>query len=114
MSFENNVQNWVKLDNQIKYLNEKMKPIREEKRKLENDLIMVANEKRLNNKVINITDGSLTFNETKTSSPLTFKYVEECLHTIIPNEEHVSKIMDYIKTSRQVEEKLSIKRVQNK
>ena len=39
MSFENNIQKWVSIDNKIKILNEQIKVLREEKQKLNESLM---------------------------------------------------------------------------
>ena len=42
MSFENNIQKWVAVDNQLKTLNEKMKTLRETRNTLTGDITNYA------------------------------------------------------------------------
>jgi hypothetical protein len=41
MSFENNIQKWVSIDNEIKRLNEKLKGLRDEKNGLNTQIIAI-------------------------------------------------------------------------
>ena len=41
MSFEQNIQQWVAIDNQIKILNDRMKELREKKTQYQNKLIHI-------------------------------------------------------------------------
>lgn len=42
MSFENKIQQWVQLDNQLKHLNEKTKELREKRNILEENITSYA------------------------------------------------------------------------
>ena len=64
--------------------------------------------------VINISDGKLKFNNTKQTSPLTFKFVKQCLNECIGNSANVDKIINYIKEKRVVHYTKDIKRQYSK
>ena len=110
MSFEENIKKWVFVDNQIKSLNEKTKQLRDEKNSMEENIMNYVEKNKLTNATINITDGKLRFISTKQTSPLTLKYVEECLGKCINNTDHVEKIMQVIKESREIKQSMDIKR----
>ena len=82
MSFENNIQKWVSIDNEIKRLNEKLKGLRDEKNGLNTQIIAYVNTNNLNDSQIGISDGKLRFASTKVAQPLTFKYLEDTLSQI--------------------------------
>ena len=110
MSFENKIQQWVQLDNQLKKLNEQVKQLREQRNSLENNLTSYAKTNDMSDKTIKIDNDKLKFVETKIPEPLTFKYLEKTLGEIIKNETQVQLIMEHIKQKRAVKIVPEIKR----
>lgn len=112
MSFEENIKEWVQLDNELKLYNERTRTIRERKSELVDKILGEDREfgKNLNNRTIDISDGKLKFQNSKQTSPLTFKYLDECLHKIIRNEKQVEQIIDYLKQNREIKLVPEIKR----
>jgi hypothetical protein len=100
MSFEENIQKWVSLDNQLRSLHDKTKQLREDKNNLEDGIIKYVDAHNLQNSVVKLSDGKLKFTMVKQTNPLTLKYVDECLGKCIKNPEQVKLIMNYIKESR--------------
>jgi hypothetical protein len=113
MSFETNIQQWVSIDNQIKQLNDKMKELKEKKNILTENINTYVDTNNLSTSTVQISDGQLKFIKIKETQPLTFKYLEKCLHEIIKNEEQVNKILEYIKNKREVSYNSEIKRLYN-
>ena len=113
MSFENQIQQWVLLDNQLKQLNEKAKEMREKRNALEQNITNYASSNNLSNAVIQISDGKLKFANTKVPEPITFKYLEKTLGEIIKNEAQVKLIMEHIKQKRNIKIVPEIKRFSN-
>jgi hypothetical protein len=101
MSFENQIQQWVILDNQTRQLNEKLKELRDKKNQLATNITKYAENNEMFNSSIKISDGKLKFANTKVAEPLTYKYIERTLGEIIKNEEQVKSIMTYIKQRRE-------------
>jgi len=101
-SFEENIQTWVSLDNQIKLLNEKIRILREKKSDIQDSLIEYAETNQLSRANIQISDGNLRFVQNRVAEPLTFKYLEKSLSGIIRNETQVQQIMDHIKKNREI------------
>lgn len=110
MSFDQYIQKWVSVDNQIKVLNEKAKELKQERNSAEEVIIKYVNTNGLSNAVVNISDGKLKFGQTKQVAPLTLKYVEACLSKCINNTDQVEIIMKYIKSSREISYEADIKR----
>jgi hypothetical protein len=113
MNFENQIQQWVSLDNQLKNLNEKVKEIREKRNNLEENITNYASNHNLSNAAIQITDGKLRFCTTRVPEPLTFKYLEKSLSEIIKNESQLKMIMEHLKQKRNIKTVQEIKRLYN-
>jgi|UniRef100_A0A6C0DT11 uncharacterized protein YoxC len=113
MSFEEKIQQWVSLDNQLKILNEKAKEIRDKKNNLSENINHYVETNNLSNAVVQISDGKLKFANTKVTPPLTFKYVEKSLGEIIKNDAQVKQIIDYLKQKREYKIVPEIKRFSN-
>jgi len=112
-SFENQIKQWLQLDNQLKELNERTKDLREKRNVLEKNITTYAASNNLFNSAIQIGDGKLKFANTKVPEPLTFKYLEKTLGEIIKNESQVETIMEYIKQKRDIKTIPEIKRFSN-
>lgn len=110
MSFEEQIQQWVTIDNQMKILTDRMKELREKKNTISEHILETS---QLSNASVKIGDGQLKFINVKETQPLTFKYLETCLSEIIKNEEQVKKIVEYIKNKREVKYVPEIKRLYN-
>ena len=108
--FQKNIQSWVNIDNQIKNLNAELKSLRSNKNVLTNSIFTYAESNNLENAIIQISDGKLKFQNVKTTSPLTFKFIEECLNECIPNKEQVKQLIKFIKQKRTSQYNYDIKR----
>ena len=113
MSFENQIQQWVSVDNQLKQLNEKVKELRDSRNNLEQNITNYASQNNLSNATIQINGGKLKFTNTKIPEPLTFKYLEKTLGEVIKNESQVKLIMEHLKQKRTIKNVPEIKRFSN-
>ena len=111
MSFEDNIKEWVALDNQLKLYNDKIKQLRDKRTMVSDKILSIDNfETKLKNKTLEISDGKLKFVSTKISPSLSFKYVEDSLSKMIKNERQVEQIMRYLKENREIKIVPEIKR----
>lgn len=110
MNFEQHIQQWVTIDNQMKILNDKMKELRDKKNTISEQINTHIETSKLSNATVNLTDGQLKFVKVKEIQQLTFKYLESCLSEIIKNEEQVKKIVEYIRNKREIKYNPEIKR----
>ena len=85
MNFENQIQQWVSTDNQLKVLNEQVKALREKRKNLTDSILDQASKNNLENATIKISDGRLKFTTTNVPEPLTYKFLETNLGGIINN-----------------------------
>jgi len=114
MSFEQQIQQWISIDNQLKIIGDRTKELRDKKNNITEKINQYVETSNLSNTSVKLSDGSLKFVNTKESQPLTYKYLETCLSEIIKNEEQVNKIIDYIKQKREVNYVPEIKRFYRK
>lgn len=112
-NLENQIQQWVQLDNQVKQINEKTKELREKRNTLEKNITTYAASNNLSNATVKINDGNLKFSNTKVPEPLTFKYLEKTLSEVIKNENQVKLIMEHIRQKREIKVVPEIKRFYN-
>jgi hypothetical protein len=110
MSFDNEIQQWLQIDNQIKKLNEQSKLLREQRNTLESNLTNYAKINNFTDKTIKVNNNKIKFIDTKIPEPLTFKYLEKTLGGIIKNESQVNVIMEHIKQKRSIKVVPEIKR----
>jgi len=111
MNFEQHIQQWVSIDNQLKIIGDKMKELRDKKQIISEQINTHIETTDLSNTSIKINDGQLKFIKVKETQQLTFKYLETCLSEIIKNEDQVKKIVDYIKNKREIKYVPEIKRL---
>jgi uncharacterized coiled-coil DUF342 family protein len=110
MSFEENIKQWVLLDNQLKVLNERAKEIRDKRNSINENIQTIVQKNDLTNKSVQISDGKLKFVNTRIPAPLTYKYLETSLGEIIKNETQVKQIINYLKQNREIKLVSEIKR----
>jgi seryl-tRNA synthetase len=113
-TFEQKIQAWVSIDNQLKLLNEKVQELRDKRNDLSENITKYAQTNNLQNATIQISDGKLKFANTRVTTPLTFKYLEKSLGEVIKNESQVKQIVEYVKENRDSKIVPEIKRLSNK
>jgi hypothetical protein len=126
-TLEQCIHKWVSIDNQLKELQEKMKPLREWKHKLTNHIDLSLKEKKWTNRVIEINytekgtgEGDkesvsstilLKMVEKKEYGSLTYGYIEKCLTELIPEKSQVDFIIQYLKDHREIKQVPEFKRI---
>lgn len=113
IGFENQIKQWVQLDNQIKEFNDHLRDLREKRNILEKNITTYAESNNLSNSSIKIGEDKLKFATTRVPEPLTFKYLEKTLGEIIKNESQVQVIMNHVKQKRDIKVIPEIKRFNN-
>ena len=107
------LQQWVTIDNQIKLLNDKLKELRDKKNTLNTNITTYAEKNNLMNTTIRFGDDKIKFGTTKVQQPVTLTYLEKCLSEIIKNEGQSKQIFEYIKNHRETKTNPEIKRFIN-
>ena len=96
MNLDQQVQQWVSIDNQLKQINEQTKQLREKRAALSDSITRSATTSS-----VKTSDGTLKFVNTRVPEQLTFKYLERSLAGIIKNEQHAKQILEHIKANRE-------------
>ena len=108
------IKDWVSTDNEIKKINNQLKQYRKTRNDLGQDINTFIYEQNLQNNEIQISDGKLKFQETKSVSPLTFGFIKECLSKYVSDETKLDEIIEYIKSQRTIKYSKDIKRTYSK
>lgn len=114
MSFENNIKDWVSIDDEIKKYNEHIRKLREKRNELTENVYTHVNTQNLGNATVNISDGKLKFQSVKVTQPVSIKLVKKCLNECINDEDLVDTIIEHIKNNREVKYVDDIKRYYDK
>ena len=112
--FQENIKDWVTIDNSIKIATEELKQMKTTRSEISDTILDFVETENLNSTTININNGSLKFGTVKQSNSLTLTYVKSCLEQCISNEDDINSIMDVIKSSREVKVSSEIKRFYEK
>ena len=112
--FQENIKDWVTIDNSIKNATEELKQMKTKRSEISDTILDYVETENLNSTTININNGSLKFGTVKQSNSLTLTYVKSCLEQCISNEDDINSIMDVIKSSREVKVSSEIKRFYEK
>jgi hypothetical protein len=112
--FQENIKEWVSIDNKIKNLQQNVKELRQTKNGLTDNIFQYAETNNLENAVIQISDGKLKFQNVKSTSPLTFGLLKQCLNECIQDSEQVESLIQYIKSKRTSRTNYDIKRTYRK
>ena len=111
MTLEENIKNWIKLDNEIKQLSMDLKRLRVQKEDYNQNILGHIKENNLENAVVKIGDGRLKFIDTNHPQPLSYKFISECLCDYFEDDrEIVMEIMYHIKSKRTIKTTKEIKR----
>lgn len=109
-TFQQRLQQWILLDNELKLLNERAKRVREQRNAVEAHLVDYAMSHDMDSAPITIQKDKLRIVESRVTEPLTFKYLERSLGEIIRDEAKVKLIVEHVKQKREVRVVPEIKR----
>ena len=110
--FKEVVVNWVKIDDDIRSLNQKIKDLKDEKKEFEVFILEYMN--TINENVINISDGKLRLNRSKTKAPLKEENIQSALLDITKDSNKALELTKYIFQSRPLTERVNLKRTKNR
>lgn len=107
-----NVINWVTLDNKIRTLRAQTKELTTEKKQFEQFILDYLEE--VDEKVLEISDGRLRRNVSKTKAPLKKDTIFTALKEITQDEEKSVKLTEYIINNRPTVQRVNLKRTKNR
>lgn len=108
--FIENIQKWVKIDTQIRAVNEKIKKARQLKYELLENIVRYVESNKIEATKIEISDGELRFYEKREYQPITFTYIEESLGKLIADKKQIDCIMNYLRENREITVSTDIRR----
>tara|TARA_Y100000996_G_C22256007_1_gene533832 strand:+ start:320 stop:673 length:354 start_codon:yes stop_codon:yes gene_type:complete len=104
-----NVKTWLDIDNQIRALQKEIRDRRKLKKELTQSLVGIMKTQDID--ALNVPDGQLIYNKTKTKAPLSKKHLLTSLAQYFKNDQRmVDELSKYIMETRQEKEKENIKR----
>jgi hypothetical protein len=106
-SIQTYMEKWIAVENQLTILQEKTKTMREWKKKLSDKIAEYMQEKNMSSKKLD--HGEWKLQERTEYSTLSFAYVEDCLRELIPEEDQVDFVMDYLRDHREATKKIEVK-----
>ena len=109
--FKEMVISWVELDDQIRSINAKMKELKNEK-EYEGKILDYLGS--INENVIEITDGKLRRNVSKTKAALKQETIQTALEECVKDAEKASQMTHFILSKRPVVERINLKRTKNR
>lgn len=108
----NSIKNWVFFDDKIRKLKDEMKDLSQEKKNFEE--IVLDELSKMEEDVISITDGKLRKTVIKTQSALKKENIQKTIFEFTKDEQKTFDIIEKIMISREVKEKVNLKRTKDK
>ena len=102
------VKNWVKIDDEIREYNDKVKDLKNERKEYETYILEYMD--KINENVINITGGKLRKNKSQTKTPLKEESIQTALYEITKDNEKSTQMTKYIMQNRPTVERVNLKR----
>ena len=106
------IKHWVQIDDRVRKLKEEMKELNDEKKTYEETVLTEL--EKMDEHAINISDGKLRRNVTKTQSPLKKEEIQKTIFEFTKDEQKTFDMIEKIMASRQVTEKVNLKRTKNR
>lgn len=104
-----NVKTWLDIDNQIRTLQKEIRDRRKLKKSLTQSLVGIMKIQDID--ALNVPDGQLVYNKTKTKSALSKKHLLTSLASYFKDDRRLAdEVTKFIMDSRQEKEKENIKR----
>lgn len=106
------VKNWVKIDDEIREINFKLKELKNEKKEFENFILGTMDE--INENVINITDGKLRKNTSNTKGALKEEHIQNVIFDYTKDSTKSLELTKFILNSRPSTVRNNLKRTKNR
>jgi hypothetical protein len=110
--FKELVITWVDLDDRVREHTAKMKEFKSEKKDYEDKILSYL--ENIGENVIDISDGKLRRNVSKTKAPLKQETIKTALNECIKDSKKAAELTEFIFKSRPIVERVNLKRTKNK
>jgi seryl-tRNA synthetase len=107
-SFKKKVSDWINIDDKIRNVIKEAKELKEEKKKLENDIL--ENMDNLNLLILDVGNGKIRKNISKTKGALKEEIIKDSLFQIFKDDNQASQTTQFILDSRPIVESTRLKR----
>ena len=110
--FNKNVIKWINYDNEIKKYNNKIKNLRSEKNSFEGEILLYIENNNLQDNIFNLPSYSskVQYNTNKSYETISYKFLEDKLNKFFNDSDKASELLEFIKSERKYENKISLKR----
>ena len=110
--FVDTVKKYIEIDDKLKYIKKQSKVLSGDKKEHENYILNYL--ESIEENIIDIPDGKLKRNISKTQTPLNKEYIQKSLVEIVGDTNKASLLTDKILNSRPMKERVTLKRTTNK
>jgi len=110
--FKDLVVNWVSIDDSIREYNSKLKELKDEKKSYEQNILNYL--EKIGENVIEISDGKLRRNVSKTKGALKHEIIQSALTDCVNDSEKAFQMTNYIMNKRPIVERINLKRTRNR
>lgn len=113
-NFEESVKRWVLIDNKIKSAQDAIKELKKEKEKMGDNIAVYIKTNGLQEEPINITGGKLKLAISKTTVPMSRKYIESRLAQYFKSASKAKEVVEFLYSDRETMEKEVIRRTKSR
>tara|TARA_B110000208_G_C11757430_1_gene425670 strand:+ start:767 stop:1147 length:381 start_codon:yes stop_codon:yes gene_type:complete len=106
--FKKIVVNWVQIDDVIREKNAELKELKDDKKSLE-EYILESMDK-MDQSIIDISDGKLRLNKSKTTAGIKQEYIQEALTELVKDQAQAQQMTKFILEKRPTVERTNLKR----
>ena len=106
--FKEIVVNWVQMDDVIREKNAELKELKDDKKSLE-EYILESMDK-MDQSIIDISDGKLRLNKSKTTAGIKQEYIQEALTELVKDQAQAQQMTKFILEKRPTVERTNLKR----
>tara|TARA_B100001248_G_C27289432_1_gene411716 strand:+ start:384 stop:794 length:411 start_codon:yes stop_codon:yes gene_type:complete len=110
--FKDLVVTWVEIDDNIRKLNAQLKEFKDEKKQYEQAVLEYL--EKIGENVIEISDGKLRRNVSKTKGALKHEIIQSALTDCTNDPEKAFQMTNYIMNKRPIVERVNLKRTKNR
>ncbi len=110
--FVQSVKKYLEVDDKLREIKEKTKNLNAEKKEKEDFILNYL--QSIDEKVVDVADGKLRRNITKSQVPLKKEYIQKALSEIIGDSAKATTMTEHIIKSRPTVEKITLKRTKNR
>jgi len=110
--FNQLIAKWIQVEDEIKKYNVHLSKLRETRTQLNTQIAKQLIDTKKQDAIIRTSNCNLRLYNTKISSPISFKYLEQTLPDLIDDDGQIKQIIKYLKSKRNVKITTELRKVQ--